>query len=261
MRTKIDLLRIFEGDRGGASYNENLVMRMERHDREQRILAVLERSQARPSGSLYEFAGRLLDRAQRCMPLSVAQLERLNVTDYGSGGSSGAGAVASATGAAAEPRAASSNAGNTMPWVFPSSDFLNFQKYGTVQLPAGGGGAISTIISFTVPNGRYGKITSLGIDFVANGGAGFTQGALPAQLTLNLAADGVPFQDFGNFTYLPGTASQPLAMSGLMIREGQKITLTVQNTGGIVVTTQFVEALIQGYYYSKNLQPKRMSYQ
>jgi len=258
MRTKIDLLKIFEGDRGGVSYNENLVMRLSRREREQRILEVLDRSNARPPRSMYEFGFRLLDRAQRSMALPGAPHERINVTDYGSGGSSGAGAIASASGAAAA--AASSNAGNTMPWVFPSSDFLNFQKYGTIALP-GGGGAIGTIISFKVPNGRYGKITSLGIDFVANGGAGFTQGVLPAQLTLNLAADGVPFQDFGNFTYLPGTASAPLAMSGLMIREGQLITLTVQNTGGIAVTTQFVEALIQGYYYSKNLQPKRMSYQ
>src|SRR5690348_9113978 len=258
MRAKDKLLDIFIHDQGGVQFERNPLPRLEGRARERHILEFLEMSRRVPSRSIEDFCGRLLRRGAQCMPLPGAPHERLTVTDYGSGGSSGAGPVVTAATSAA---AAATHPGNTMPWVFPSSDFIGFQKYGTVSLPASGGGAISTIISFKVPNGRYGKISALGIDFVLNASIhGFTQGVVPAQLQFVLAADGVPFQDFGNFNYLPGTASNPLAMPGLMLREGQKITLTVQNLA-ITADSQFVEALIQGYYYSKNLQPKVMGYQ
>ncbi|HXU18966.1 MAG TPA: hypothetical protein VN788_00125 [Verrucomicrobiae bacterium] len=259
MRTKIDLLRIFEADRGGASYSADLVMRMSRQDREKRILTILERSQMAPSRSLDVFAERILRYSVSLMPFPRAPKESFfGVENYGGSGASTSAPAAAASASASA--AATSSVGNQLPWLFPSSDFLSFQKYGTTPLPVPGIGVNTPIITFKVPNGRNGKITALGIDFVANGGAAFVQGELPAQLSFNLTADGVPFQDFGNFTYMPGTASVPLAMAGLMLREGQTIALTMKNLA-IANTTQFVEALIQGYYYSKNLQPKTMGYQ
>lgn len=214
--------------------------------------------QPRPSRRFEDFTDKILRRSAMFMPLPGPPHGQLpGIGDYGGGGSSGGG-VASA---AMTPTVVNTQQqGNSTPWVFPSSDFLNFMKYGSVALPASGAAPV-TILSFKVPNGRYGKISAIGADFVANGGAAFTQGVVPAELSLTLAADGVPFQDLGQFNYLPGaSASNPLAIAGLMIREGQLITLTVSNLT-IVASTQFVEALVTGYYYSKNLQPKGMGYQ
>lgn len=260
MRSKEHLLEVMLRDGGGVRFHRNPLPAIERLRERRSILDFMQRyPRAR---SVEDFANDLLRRGSQCMPLPGAPHERLTVTDYGSSGSSGAGPGATAVSSAA---AAASHPGNSMPWVFPSSDFIGFQKYGTVAFNTVGGiGAPTPIITFKVPNGRFGKISALGIDFVVNGGAAYTQGVLVggvAGLTFNLTADGTPFQDFGNFIYMPGTASNPLAMPGLMLREGQKIVLSVMNTGGIAATTQFVEATIQGYYYSKNLQPKGMSYQ
>lgn len=229
-------------------------------------LRFFERSRARPSGRFDEFSERILRRAASMMPTPPPPVGPGGDPGGGGGffggGGSSSGAVAATAANAGIAATAGARSGDALPWVFPSSDFLNFMKYGTVALPSQGGNP-AIIVSFKVPNGRYGKISGIGIDFVANGataGGLFTQGVLPAQLNFTLAADGVPFQDLGNFTYMPGEASAPLGIAGLMIREAQLITLTVQNIG-VTVATQFVEAMLTGYYYSKNLQPKGMSYQ
>jgi hypothetical protein len=144
--------------------------------------------------------------------------------------------------------------GNLYPWLIPTSDFADFEKYGSVALPAVGAGA--TIVTFQVPQGYNGRITALGMDFAANGGAAFTQDVVPFQLSFGMFLNGQPaFRDFSNFNYLFGSVSAPQAIAGIMIKEGQQIALRVINNS-IVVTTQFVAAHFQGYFYGKNYEPR-----
>jgi hypothetical protein len=159
---------------------------------------------------------------------------------------------------AASPSDAS-QIGNQLPWLYPPADFLSFDKFGAVALPAIA--ASATILSFTVPNGRNGRVTQLGIDFVANGGAAYVQGVVPAPLTFQIVHDApaFPFPDYEGFLFSPGAVSAPTPINGLMLAEGQVINIKVMNNT-IVVTTQFLSARLLGYWYSKNLEPKNMSY-
>ena len=166
--------------------------------------------------------------------------------------------------------------GNLTPWLFPTSDFLAFDKgpgtgdnaTGAVALPALT--ATSTVLQFTVPNGRNGRIAAIGINVVPNGGAAFVPGILPPQLAFSIAADQPPgaaagtvpgaFPDYGMFNFLPGAVIQPTPVAGLMIFEGQLITVTVTNLT-LAVTTQFVAARLLGYFFPKKRQPKDAGYQ
>ena len=166
--------------------------------------------------------------------------------------------------------AGTAGVGNLLPWLYPTADFQNFDKAPTTNNPATGTvalpaiGATATVLQFRVDNGRMGKITQIGIDFVANGAAGaslYTQGVLPAQLIFSLQADGkTSFRDYEQFNYLPGAVSAPTPINGLMLMEGQVITLTVENVS-IVVATQFIAARLLGYTFSKKLWPKIMGMQ
>lgn|SRR5487761_78256 len=183
----------------------------------------------------------------------------------GFGGGSGGGTPAPAVaGSAVGPNAAAAGGGGGQliwPWLFPTSDFINVDKYGAVALPAIG--ATSKILTFKVPNGRNGKITGLGIDFQPNGALApnlFLQDVIPFQLTFSLTADGVPFQDFGAFNYLPGSVSSPMGFAGLMLLEGQTIVLNVTNSS-LGVTAQFIGGHVQGYYYSSKHSPSDLGYQ
>jgi len=194
----------------------------------------------------------------------------------GGTGSGGAGAPTSTVASSAGGGAArqGSAAGNLMPWLFPTADFLNFDKgpsagftgqvgatsgFGAVALPAIG--ASATILSFRIPQGRNAKITALGIDYVQNGGAAFTQGTLPAPLTFAIGVAGSQmFADYESFNFSPGAVSSPIPISGLMAKENQTVFVRVTNNN-IVVTTQFIAARVQGYSYSKNLEPTLLSYQ
>jgi hypothetical protein len=175
------------------------------------------------------------------------------------GGSGGASSGAAAPDASKASGGAAS-VGNLLPWLYPTADFLNLDKAGAVALPAIGSSA--TILSFKLPNGRNGKITQLGIDFVTNGGAVFNQGVIPFQLAFQIATDakGYSFQDYESFFFSPGAVSAPTPINGLMIKEGQTIFVKVTNNS-IVVTTQFLAARLLGYTYSKNLEPNMLSYQ
>jgi hypothetical protein len=140
---------------------------------------------------------------------------------------------------------------NLFPWLWPTADFREFHKYGSVALPA----ATATVVSFTVPNGRNGRITGLGMDFQANGGAAFTQDVLPYELTFAILVNNQPaFYDLASFNYLIGSVSVPFGLTGLLIKEAQTISLTVTNNA-IAVGTQFVAAHFTGYFYGKQYEP------
>lgn len=155
---------------------------------------------------------------------------------------------------------------NRATWLWPSSDFVNFDvgpnsNTGVVALPAIGDTAV--ILSYSVPNGKYGKIISLGIDFVANGAASgddFVQGVLPPDLTFSIQIDGRPVKSYEQFNFLPGAVSSPTPISGIMLKQGQTVTILVTNNT-LGVSTQFLAARIQGYLFSKNLQVKQQGYQ
>jgi hypothetical protein len=149
--------------------------------------------------------------------------------------------------------------GNLLPWLYPTADYRNFDKFKAIALPAIG--SWNDILVFSVEQGRCGKITQLGIDFVANGGAVYTQGILPAPLTFFIGVQGSPaipgkpgkpFADYSppNFQFLPGAVSAPTPINGLMLRERDEVHVAVLNNN-IVVTSQFVSARVVGYSFSK----------
>jgi hypothetical protein len=182
-----------------------------------------------------------------------------------SGGKTGITAGAAAAGRETPSGAGTAGVGNLLPWLYPTADFVNFDKFGVVALPANDGATVATILKFRVDNGRMAKITQVGIDFVPNGGAVYTQGLVTAQLKFSIQADGkTSFRDYEQFFFLPGAVSAPTPINGLMLREGQVITITVVNSNaaaGIAVTTQSLAARVLGYTFSKKLWPKIMGLQ
>jgi len=163
--------------------------------------------------------------------------------------------------------------GNSYPWLYPTSDFQNFDKYGTVALGAAnaltsiGGTIAGQVITLNaasnmpwfVPNGFNGFIKTVALDFVANGGAAWTQGVLPPQLQFGLYVNKNPVIDYGQFFYSPGLVIAPSPIAGVHIKEQNLVQMFVTNLT-LVNTTQFVEARLQGYYYGKQLEPKDLAF-
>lgn len=192
------------------------------------------------------------------------------------GGPSGPGLPEATTAAASSSSSAGGgsagsggNAYNQATWLFPSSDFTNLDvgptegvggapATGSVALPAIG--ATATVLTYTVPKGRYGRITALAIDMVANGGNAFTPGVLPPELTFSIQIDRRPVKGYEQFNFLPGAVISPTQIAGIMLKENQVVTILVTNNT-IVKSTQFVAARIQGYLFSKNLQARHQGYQ
>jgi len=184
----------------------------------------------------------------------------------GGGGGSGAGAGADVSTASTATGAGTAGIGNLLPWLYPTADFKNVDKFGAVLLPAVG--AWSDILVASVEQGRCVKLTQLGIDFVANGGAAFLQGAVPAQLKFFIGVNGSPaiagrpgkaFPDYSPniFQYLPGAVSAPTPINGLMLRERDELHVAVFNVS-VVVTTQSLAARVLGYSFSKKYWSKLM---
>jgi len=163
--------------------------------------------------------------------------------------------------------------GNSYPWLYPTSDFQNFDKYGTLALPAAGtltliGGTITnnaittnaaSNMPWIVPTGFNGFIKTIALDFVANGGAAWTQGVLPPGLEFSLQVNNFPAFDYGMFFYSPGLIIAPTPIAGVPIKEQNLVAMYCENLT-IAVTTQFVEARLQGYYYGKEFEPKELAF-
>lgn len=174
------------------------------------------------------------------------------------------GGAASGATAGTESGSGTAGIGNLLPWLYPTADFKNFDKFGAVALPAVS--AWSDILVFSVEPGRAGKITQIGIDFVANGGAVYTQGLATAQLRFFIGVNGSPaiagrpgkpFPDYANFLFLPGAVSAPTPINGLMLRERDEVHVAVFNVN-VVVTTQSLAARLVGYSFSKKYWSKLM---
>lgn len=189
--------------------------------------------------------------------------------NYGGGSApGGADVIAGAAVGQAQQQSGAGTAGigNLLPWLYPTADFKNFDKFGAVALPPVGTWA--DILVFSVEQGRAGKITQIGIDFVQNGGAAYTQGLAVAQLKFFLGVNGSPatpnrpgkpFADYtpNNFLFLPGAVSAPTPINGLMLRERDEVHVAVFNVN-IVVTTQSLAARVLGYSFSKKYWSKLM---
>lgn len=185
---------------------------------------------------------------------------------FGGGGGGGVGGTQGGGGGPAAAAAATGSGGgsyNQGPWLFPPSDYINLDigpnaNTGVVALPAVG--ATAVILTYKAPQGRYAKVSAIGIDFIANGGAAFVQGLAAPTLQFGVFIDGVPVPGLGNFNYLQGSVSSPNGTAGFFVKNGQTLTIRVKNLS-LAVTTQSLAARIQGYLISKTLfNQKRMGY-
>jgi hypothetical protein len=188
-------------------------------------------------------------------------------------GSGGAGGNVTTAQAQALAKGDTPSFGNSYPWLYPTSDFINFDKYGTVALPAIGatagiGGTVSgaaitnnaaSSLPFVVPVGYNGFVKTMALDFVANAGAAWTQGVLPPQLQFGMSVSQGSAYDYGTFFFSPGTVPAPSPLAGIPIKEQQIVQMFVTNLT-LTQTTQFVEARLQGYYYGKTLEPTSLAY-
>jgi len=191
-----------------------------------------------------------------------------------SGGSgSGSAVIAQAPQAASTGSSAASGGaagiGNLLPWLYPTADFLNFDKGPKFPMVEGGGvipmpaiGNTDIVLQFTVPQGRNGKITQLGIDVIqtVNTDPAFFPNTGQLQFSISTDAKGYKFQDYEAFTFLPGAVAAPTPINGLMIKENQTIRVSVTNLS-LLPGTNFCAARLLGYFYSKNLEPMIQGYQ
>jgi hypothetical protein len=179
-------------------------------------------------------------------------------------------------GAAAAPSSAAQAGGggsgetilNRATWLWQPSNSQTLDvgpnsETGAIALPAIGDTA--TILTYTVPASRAGRVIAIGIDYQeATSGVPFQQGVVPPELTFSIQINGRPVQGFEQFNYLPGAVSAPtpLAGAGIMLQENQTITILVtNNTLAAGLTPSYVAARIQGYIFDKNLYPKKSGYQ
>lgn len=189
-------------------------------------------------------------------------------TGTGTGGGVGGGAAAGAASPASlSPESTGSGTagiGNLLPWLYPTADFKNVDKFGAVAIPAIG--AWSDILVYSGEPGRCQKITQLGIDYVQNGGAVYVQGVVPAQLLFFIGVNGSPaiagrpgrpFADYSKFAFLPGAVSAPTPINGLMLRERDELHVAVFNVS-LAVTTQSLAARVLAYSFSKKYWSKLM---
>jgi len=202
----------------------------------------------------------------------LQQLGLSFVSPFGAS-SGGAGGSASTPEAVGTVTPGGPSFGNAYPWLYPTSDFFNFDKYGTVALGAAaavtsiGGTLANNVITnnaasnlpWFVPQGYNGYIKTLALDFVANGGAAWTQGVLPPELQFALFVNNQPVFDYGAFFYSPGLVIAPTPIAGVPIKQQNLVQMFVTNLT-LANTTQFVEARLQGYYYGTQFQPKDVAY-
>lgn len=160
--------------------------------------------------------------------------------------------------------------GDLFPWLFPTADFRNFDKFGSVALPAIGTATVigdgilanGNSMPWNVPKGYNGFIRAIAIEFVPNGAAGtglWTPGVIPAELSFSILINNKPAYDYGAIVYSPGLVDSPTPNFGIPIKEGNPVEVTVAN-GAIVVAAQFVMCRLQGFYYGKQFEPKGLAF-
>jgi hypothetical protein len=141
---------------------------------------------------------------------------------------------------------------NLPPWIYPPAEFWPIDQANYVGLPAIGANAI--VVSFQVPPGHNGIITTYGNNFV---GGGFQEGA--GTIVWQIARDNAVIDGYDNIVASLGSVSSPTRHpSGFRIFENQIITLVVTNVS-IVVAGQLSGGRLMGYYYPKQYEDQNIT--
>ncbi len=135
------------------------------------------------------------------------------------------------------------------PWLFepPKSESFNFHS--GIVIPAMG--ATATVVTFTVPEGRFGVINAIANMFVGGGFTDFSGDILWRILRNTLAAGNpTPIRNYNNIIASLGSVANPRFISPIRLRENDVIALTVTNVA-VVVAGQRIGGLLGGYFYPK----------
>jgi len=130
------------------------------------------------------------------------------------------------------------------------------QKIMSVTMPAIG--AQATIINFTVPQNRNGRIWRIANGTAVGGGiATWVNGS--GSLIWQILRNGSPFKNMNNIASLVGLVEMGGAQlsAGLPLRPNDNIALVVKNMS-LPAAGQILIGLLGGYYYPSNLNPSNL---
>jgi len=130
-----------------------------------------------------------------------------------------------------------------------------FEQAAYVAMPAIG--VTATVLSFVVPKGYNGFIRRIGNVFV---GGGFQdgQGGIVWQILLDLNKQ-IVAPNFDNITASLGGVSNPSAIDGIHIEEGNTVAITVKNVS-VVVAGQLIGGRLGGSFIPINLEPANIAF-
>ena len=144
---------------------------------------------------------------------------------------------------------------NLPPWIYQPTNWENVDKINYVLLPAIG--STTTIVSYTVPQGRNGVFNKVACNFV---GGGWTEGS--GDVIWRILVDGTPppgATDYDNILASLGSPAIPTGISGFRFFENQVVTVVAFNnpagpSGGVIVSGQRVGARLIGWNYPRDIE-------
>jgi hypothetical protein len=134
------------------------------------------------------------------------------------------------------------------PWILPPANWVSFDPAAYVAIPAVGNQAI--IVDFRPPDGMHGIIQRIANVYV---GGGFQEGQ--GNINWQILLEGAPFRGYDNIVASMGSVAQPSVISGIPIKEGQRVQLVTNNIA-IVVAGQLVGGRLSGYFYPRDIEPE-----
>jgi hypothetical protein len=154
-----------------------------------------------------------------------------------------------------DPTQATPNSGSAigrLPFInFMPPEGVEFREHAYVTIPAIGAQAI--VVQFKVPKGYNGIINYLANEYV---GGGFVQGAGGVTWEIFKDFQGlIPAPNFQRIVASLGVVANPAKLNGIRIKEGQLVTLVVNNVA-VVVAGQLIGGLLGGYFYPIDLEPQ-----
>jgi hypothetical protein len=131
--------------------------------------------------------------------------------------------------------------------LFMPPDGVSFDVATYIALPAVG--ATSAIVSFVVPDGFHGVINRLSNVYV---GTGFVEGS--GRIVWQILSNGAVVRNYDNIVASLGAVAQPSSITGILIKEGQLITLQLQNVSLAVGGAQ-TGGRLGGWFYPTSYEP------
>ena len=127
---------------------------------------------------------------------------------------------------------------------------VEFREHAYVTIPAIGVQEI--VVQFKVPKGYNGVINYLANEYV---GGGFVQGSGGVTWTIYKDFQGlIPAPNFQLIVASLGVVANPSKLNGIRIKEGQLVTLVVNNVT-VIPAGQLIGGLLGGYFYPIDLEP------